>query len=94
MNKDAFANLLTLQMAETVLRSLMFNPNANINRSTFNVDPKLILLELEGDSESKRQWGINHALNKAYDAMDISLTGINTLCLPCARNKGVRMSIA
>lgn len=94
MNKDSFANLLTLQMAETVLRSLMFNPNTNINRSTFNVDPKLILLELEGDSESKRQWGINHALNKAYDAMDISLTGINTLCLPCTRNKGIRMSIA
>ena len=94
MNKNSFANLMTLQMAETILRSLMFNPNTNINRSTFNIDPKLILLELEGDSESKRQWGINHALNKAYDAMDISLTGINTLCLPCTRNKGVRMSIA
>lgn len=94
MQKDSFAELLQLQMAETILKQIVFNPARTVNRTALNVDLMLIQYELDGDSTSNKRSGISYNLGKAYEAMDVNIRGINTLCLPCGKNRGIKMRIA
>lgn len=94
MQKTDFAEALQLQMSEIVLRRLVFNPNRTVNRAAFNVDTRLLSYELDGDPSSYKKSGVSYRLEKAIEAIDVNLRGLNSLCLPCAKHRGIRMRTA
>lgn len=88
-HRDSFQNLLLLQMASTMLREFVYNPNFRIGRTQQNFNRQEILYELDGDSTSEKKSGINYRLNEALDAIKIDMTSMSKVCFPC-NNKGLR----
>lgn len=87
--KRAFGNAIALQMACDMIREMIYNPNARINRNEDNIQSGQMLYELDGDSSSYKKSGLVYRLDTALGALKIDMTGINKLCLPC-RTGGIR----
>lgn len=87
--RNAFQNVIGLQMAADMIREFAYNPNFRINRTQQNFSRNELLYELDGDSTSNKKGGILYRLDKAMEALRIDTTGINRICIPC-RNDGIR----
>ena len=83
-----FANVLQLQVAYNLLRTMAMNPDVRVNRNQSNVSRMEILYELDGNTQGRRG-GLGYELDKAYRAIELDLRGIDRICLPC-NNHGVR----
>lgn len=86
--KRMFANVLQLQVAYNVLRTMAMNPEVRVNRNQSNVSRMDILYELDGNTQG-RKGGLGYELEKAYKAIELDTRGIDRICLPC-NNHGVK----
>ena len=84
--RGLFANLVALQVTCDMLREMAFNANLRLNRSAQVLSKNDILYELDGDSTSFKKSGLAYKLELAYKAANISLKGIDRVCLPCGNN--------
>jgi hypothetical protein len=87
--KEAFQNLIGLQVAADMVREFAYNANFRVNRTQQNFNKSELLYELDGDSQGFKKSGIRHELDKALKAVKLDTTALSRVCLPC-NNKGVR----
>jgi hypothetical protein len=83
-----FAEVLQKQVAYNALRTMAMNPEVRVNRNQSNVSRMDILYELDGNTQG-RESGLGVELNKAYEALEIDVDGIDRICLTC-NNHGVK----
>jgi hypothetical protein len=83
-----FAEVLQKQVAYNALRTMAMNPEVRVNRNQSNVSRMDILYELDGNTQG-RESGLGAELNKAYEALEIDVDGIDRICLTC-NNHGVK----
>lgn len=83
--RDIFANVVQMQVAYNILKTIANNPNVRVNRNQANASS--LLYDLDGES-SGRPTGLAHDLSKAYKALDIDTKGMAKVCLGCS-NKGL-----
>lgn len=87
--RHIFANVLQKQVCADTLRAIAFNPHVNTSRYNLNVLRNDIIASLDG-STTTRSGGLVHELAKAYKALDLDTTGLETACLSCKHN-GIRL---
>lgn len=87
--RGLLADVIAKQVAVDMLRELVYNANVRTNRRSINASKVDILYELDGDSSSLKKSGLNYQLDKAYEALDLSLVGLDRVCLPC-KNGGIK----
>lgn len=87
--KMIFANVIQKQVAANILRTMAMNPDVRVNRRQSNASKMDILYELDGNTEANRPSGIGAELRKQYKALDISVKGLDRICLSC-NNGGVK----
>lgn len=87
--RGLFTDIIAKQVAVDMLREFVYNANVRTNRHSMNASKLDIMYELDGDSSSLKKSGLNYQLDKAYDALEISLEGIDRICLPC-KNNGIK----
>lgn len=90
--RQLFAPVLQKQVAYDMLLRIAFNPDVNVNRNQLNVSRQDFLFELDGNTYT-RSAGLRGELNKAYDAIEIDTTGMDSACLACGR-RGVKYGVA
>lgn len=90
--KQLFANCLQKQVAVNLLRKIAYNPNVNVDRNQLNASRQELLMELDGNTYT-RSSGLKGDLKKAYDALKVNTTGMDSACLPCQKS-GIRITIA
>lgn len=84
-----FADIIAKQVAVDMLREFAYNANVRTNRHSINASKLDILYELDGDSSSMKKSGLNYQLDKAFEAVKLSTSGIDRVCLPC-KNNGIK----
>lgn len=87
--RELFADVIMKQLAVDMLREFAFNANVRTNRHSINASRLDILYEVDGDMSSIKNSGINHQLEQAYKAVELSTEGLDRVCLPCA-NHGIK----
>lgn len=87
--KSLFTDVLFKQMAVDMLREFAYNPNVRTNRNSINASRVDILYEIDGDSSSMKKSGLGHQLDLAFDAIRLSTSGLDRVCLPC-KNNGIK----
>lgn len=87
--KNAFQNIIGLQVAVDMLREFAYNPSFKIGRAQQNFSRMEILYELDGDSQSYKKSGLVHQFRKAMEAVKLDTASMSRVCFPC-NNKGVR----
>lgn len=90
--KNMFQDIIAKQLAVDFLREFAYNANVRTNRHALNVSRLDLMYELDGDSSSMKKSGLNHQLDLAYKALDISTKGADRVCLPC-NNNGVKYRV-
>lgn len=83
-----FANVLQLQVAANVLRTIAMNPDVRVNRNQVNVTRNELLYEIDGATQG-RPSGIGYELTQAYKALRFDTQGLDRICLKC-NNMGVK----
>lgn len=86
--KELFADVLMKQMAVDVVRLLSLNPEVRVNRRQLNVTRSDALYALDKTSDGSKG-GLTYELEKAYKALDIDTSAMDSACL-CSGRKGVR----
>lgn len=84
-----FQDIIANQVAVDMLREFAYNANVRTNRHSINASRPDILYEIDGDSSSMKKSGLSHQLDMALDAIKISTSGIDRICLPC-KNNGIK----
>lgn len=89
--KTLFKNLIGYQVAMDMLRELAYNANVRVNRNVSNANEmqKLILYEIDGDSQG-RKGGLSLKFDEALSTLKFDETGIDSICLNCKR-RGIRI---
>lgn len=87
-----FQDVIMKQVAVDFLREFAYNPNVRTNRNSINASRMEILYELDGDSGSMKKSGLCYQLDLAYKALNISLEGLDRICLPC-KGSGVKFRV-
>ena len=87
--KNAFQNVIGLQVAIDMLREFAYNPNFNINRTQQNFSREAILYEIDGDSQGYKKSGLAYQQKLAMDALKLDTTNLSRVCTPC-NNGGIR----
>ena len=84
--KSLFQDIIAKQLAVDMLREFAYNANVRTNRHSINASRLDILYELDGDSSSMKQSGLNYQLDQAFKAVKLNTAGIDRVCLPCVNN--------
>lgn len=90
--RHLLATTLQLQVATNILRRIAYNPDVTVNRNQLNAQRADIISELDGNTLT-RSAGLSNTLKKAYEAISIDISGLDSTCLACKR-KGVRYGVA
>lgn len=85
-NKQAFTQVISLQVAAGFLRMMALNPNWRINRSNQSMKPEEVLYEIDGDSTGYKKSGLGYELETAFKGLHVNMEGLDSLCLPCAQD--------
>lgn len=83
-----FATALQKQVAISVLRLLVANPDVRVNRNQLNVSRDEIMYDIEGAVQG-RPSGLAYELQQAYKALQLDTEGLDRVCLAC-NTHGVR----
>lgn len=83
--KHLFARPLQLQVAANVLRMIAYNPYVNVNRNQLNVSRQDIIMDIEGNNYTKTA-GMLNEITRAYKALDINTSDMDSVCLACKRH--------
>lgn len=84
-----FQDIIAKQVAIDMLREFAYNANVRTNRHSINASRVDILYEIDGDSSSMKKSGLSYQLDIAFNAIQLSTSGINRVCLPC-KNNGIK----
>lgn len=84
-----FQDVIAKQVAVDMLREFAYNSNVRTNRHSINASRLDILYEVDGDSSSMKKSGLSYQLDMAFNAIKLSTSGIDRVCLPC-RNNGIK----
>lgn len=84
-----FQDIIAKQVAIDMLREFAYNANVRTNRHSINASRLDILYEIDGDSSSMKESGLNHQLDLALKAVKLNTSGIDRVCLPC-KNNGIK----
>lgn len=84
-----FQDIIAKQVAVDMLREFAYNANVRTNRHSINASRPDILYEVDGDSSSMKKSGLSYQLDMAFNAIKISTSGIDRVCLPC-KNNGIK----
>lgn len=84
-----FQDIIAKQVAVDMLREFAYNANVRTNRHSINASRLDILYEIDGDSSSMKKSGLSYQLDMAFNAIKISTSGIDRVCLPC-KNNGIK----
>ena len=89
--KNIFANYIALQVAYDLLKEMAYNPSFRINRTQSNPAFSTLdfMLATDGDPSSYKKSGIGYELSLALKSLDVDLSGMSRVCLPC-RNGGIK----
>lgn len=87
--QNIFQDIIAKQVAIDMLREFAYNPNVRANRHSINASRPDILYEIDGDSSSMKKSGLSYQLDMAFKAVELSISGIDRICLPC-KNNGVK----
>lgn len=87
--RNLFQDIIAKQVAVDLLREFAYNPNVRTNRNSINASRTDILSLLDGDAAAFHESGLSKELDRAYKAIDISVKGIDRVCLPCG-NHGIK----
>lgn len=87
--RKSFQNVIGLQVAESLIREMAYNPAFRIGRSQQNHNRLELLYELDGDSQSQKPSGIVYMLKKAMEALKLDTKEMSRICFPC-KNGGVK----
>lgn len=87
--RHIFQDIISKQLAVDMLREFAFNANVRTNRHSINASRIDILYELDGDSSSLKQSGLNFQLENAFKAIELSTEGLDRICQPCV-NHGIK----
>ena len=87
-----FQDVIFKQVAVDMLKEFAYNANVRTNRRSINASRVDILLEVDGDNSSLRQTGLAYQLDKAFQALSISLAGLDRVCMPC-KNNGIKYRV-
>lgn len=90
--KMRFQDLIATQVAYDFIREMAYNPSFRINRTQTNFSRQELLYEIDGDTQG-RDTGLRRQLRAMVDSLDIELTGMDRVCLPCV-NHGIRWRTA
>ena len=90
--RHLFTDIIMKQMAVDMLKEFAYNANVRTNRHSVNVSRLDVLYELDGDSSSFKNTGLCSSLDLAYKALQVSLSGIDRVCLPC-KNNGIKYRV-
>lgn len=86
--KNAFQNIIGLQVGCDMLREIAYNPNFNVNRTQQNFTKQEILYEIDGDSQGYKKSGLGYQLEKAMKAVSLDTSNMSRVCFPC--NRGIK----
>lgn len=86
--RGIFANVIQMQVAANVLRTIAMNPDVRVNRNQVNVTRDELLYEIDGSPQG-RATGLAYELAQAYKALTIDTQGLDRICLSC-NNHGVK----
>lgn len=89
--RGLLAGVLQKQVAVDLLRRIAYNPEVNVNRNQVNASRQEVVGELEGNGYTRGK-GLLGELEKAYKAVEIDLSGMDSACMAC-KKKGVRYGI-
>jgi hypothetical protein len=84
--RHIFQDVIAKQVAVDMLREFAYNANVRTNRHSINAARTDILYELDGDSSSLKNSGLNYQLDMAFKAIKFDTNGISRICLPCKNN--------
>ena len=84
--RHVFQDVILKQLGVDMLREFAYNPNVRTNRHSINASRLDILYEIDGDSSSMKKSGLSYQLEESYKALDISIAGIDRVCMPCVNN--------
>ena len=87
--RSLFQDIIAKQVAVDMLREFAYNANVRTNRHSINASRLDILYEVDGDSSSMKKSGLSYQLDMAFNAVKISTSGIDRICLPC-KNNGIK----
>lgn len=87
--RQMFQDVIAKQVAVDMLREFAYNANVRTNRHSINASRPDILYEVDGDSSSMKKSGLSYQLDMAFNAIKISTSGIDRVCLPC-KNNGIK----
>lgn len=90
--RGLFASVLQKQVGVDLLRRMAFNPDVTVNRNQLNASRQDLILEIDGNSYT-RSGGLGGLLKKAYDALEVDISGMDSACMACKR-QGVRYGMA
>ena len=86
-NKALFTRALWKQMAHDVIRSIAFSTRMDGITQTLRSDA---YVELKGDPTRPYKSGLEYELTKEYEALNISISDVNSPCLS-KKNKGIKV---
>lgn len=87
--RQMFQDVIAKQVAVDMLREFAYNANVRTNRHSINASRPDILYEVDGDSSSMKKSGLSYQLDMAFNAIKISTSGIDRVCIPC-KNNGIK----
>lgn len=84
--RGLFSDLISKQVAIDVLKEFAFNANVRTNRHSINASRLDILTAIEGDASQIHSQGLSYMLEQAYKAVELDISGISRICMPCTNN--------
>lgn len=92
--KNLFKSAFGYMVAKEALRALAHNANVRVNRNLAHLDTQAIMYEIDGNPQGisgSFKTSLGYKYDRALQSIQLNTTGIDKVCLPCAR-KGVKFT--
>ena len=87
-HKSYFAYALSLKLAINILEEMQANADQRVNHKALNIRFDHIGYILEGNPDMKER-GLKGQLTQAINAIKFDTKGIEAICLPCNKRRGI-----
>lgn len=84
--KNAFQNVIGLQVAADMLREFAYNPQFKVGRAQLNFSRQELLYEIDGDSQGHKKSGLKFEIDKAVKAVSLDVSTTSRVCFPCKKS--------
>lgn len=84
-----FLEAARLKVGMNMMREIAFNANARINRNESNLDARMILNEIDGDTQGNNSMSVYGRYRTALKNIMFDESQIDKVCLPC-KDDGIK----